>query len=65
MFANKVDLVEENDLDTSKIQDKANEHSFLGFYLTSAKTGKGVIEAFNAIIEELYKRFKALSTNSR
>ncbi|MBY9002648.1 MAG: GTP-binding protein [Candidatus Lokiarchaeota archaeon] len=63
LFANKVDLVEDIDLDTTKIQNLVNEHDFLGFYLTSAKTGKGVIEAFNAIIDELYKKFKALSTN--
>jgi len=60
LFANKVDLVDENDLDTTKIQDKVNEHDFLGFYLTSAKTGTNVEEAFNAIINELYYKFKAL-----
>ena len=58
VFANKVDLVEENDLDIEKIQNIVNEHSFLGFYLTSAKTGKGVIDAFNAIINELYYKSK-------
>ena len=63
LFANKVDLVEENNLNTTKIQDIVNEHDFLGFYLTSAKTGQGVIEAFNAIIAELYHKFKALSSD--
>ncbi len=62
LFANKVDLVEENDLDISKIQNIVNKHNFLGFYLTSAKTGQGVIDAFNAIINELYYKFKALSS---
>ncbi|MHA1671437.1 MAG: Rab family GTPase [Promethearchaeota archaeon] len=61
LFANKVDLVEEQDLDIVKIQNFANELDFLGFYLTSAKTGKGVIEAFNAIIDNLYYKFKTLS----
>ncbi|MFX1326338.1 MAG: OB-fold nucleic acid binding domain-containing protein, partial [Promethearchaeota archaeon] len=36
-------------------------NGFLGFYITSAKTGKGVIDAFNAIIDELYYKFKELS----
>ena len=62
IFANKVDLVDENDLNTDKIQNIVNKHNFLGFYLTSAKTGKNVITAFNAIINELYYKFKASSS---
>ena len=58
LFANKVDLVEENILDTTKIQKLVNERNFLNYFLTSAKTGQGVIEAFNAIIERLYLKFK-------
>ncbi len=61
VFANKVDLVDESDLDTSEIQGIINENNFLGSYITSAKTGKGVIEAFNAIIKNLYLKFKSLS----
>ena len=62
LFANKVDLVEENDLDIDEIQNIVNKHNFLGYYITSAKTGQGVIDAFNAIINELYHKFKALSS---
>lgn len=62
VFANKVDLVEENDLDIDKIQTIVNKQNLLSYYLTSAKTGQGVIEAFNAIINELYYKFKALSS---
>lgn len=58
LIANKVDLVDENDLDVIKIQKVANEHSFLNYFITSAKTGQGVIEAFNVIIEHLYFKFK-------
>jgi small GTP-binding protein len=53
LFANKVDLVDENKLDKSSIHNIVNQNSFLGYYITSAKTGKGVIQAFNAIIEAL------------
>ena len=58
LFANKVDLVEENDLDISKIQNIVNKQNLLSYYLTSAKTGQGVIDAFNAIINELYYKSK-------
>ena len=60
LFANKIDLVDEKNLDTTKIQKLVNENNFLKYFITSAKTGQGVIEAFNAIIEHLYLRFKIL-----
>ncbi|MHA1985731.1 MAG: Rab family GTPase [Promethearchaeota archaeon] len=62
LFANKVDLVEEDSLDNSRIQNIVDEQGFLGYYLTSAKTGEKVNEAFNAIITELYHKAKSLST---
>ena len=63
LFANKVDLVEENDIDLNKVQTIVKEKNFFGYYLTSAKTGQGVIEAFNTLIRELYKKSKALSSS--
>ena len=48
--------------DDTEIQELVDKHGFLGFYKTSAKTGDGVIEAFNAIIKKLYHKFKALSS---
>lgn len=60
LFANKVDLVDESSLNSVEIQKLVNERNFLNFFLTSAKTGQGVIEAFNAIIEQLYLKFKIL-----
>ncbi|MFW9772946.1 MAG: Rab family GTPase, partial [Candidatus Thorarchaeota archaeon] len=61
VFANKVDLIDEKSLDTAPIEKIVKENGFLGFYITSAKTGKGVIDAFNAIIDELYHKYKGLS----
>jgi len=58
LFANKVDLIEENDLDTSKIQGILDNLNISNYYLTSAKTGQGVTEAFNTLIEELYHQSK-------
>ncbi|MFX0039371.1 MAG: Rab family GTPase [Promethearchaeota archaeon] len=62
VFANKVDLINNGDLDKAKIEQIVKECDFLGYYLTSAKTGQGVYEAFNAIINTLYKASKALSS---
>ncbi|MHA1931009.1 MAG: Rab family GTPase [Promethearchaeota archaeon] len=61
IFGNKVDLINENELDDSQIQELVKKNNFLNYYITSAKTGKGVIEAFNAIIKTLYSKFKSLS----
>jgi len=58
LFANKLDLVEEDNLDVSLIQDLVKLHGFLGYYLTSAKTGEGVHEAFNTLIDKLYSKSK-------
>jgi len=62
LFANKVDLIDENNLNKTKIQELVKERDFLAYYLTSAKTGQGVHEAFNTIINKLYSKYKALSS---
>ncbi len=54
LFANKIDLVDEDNINEIKIQKLVKEFDFFDYYVTSAKTGQGVIEAFNAIIEKLY-----------
>ena len=61
VFANKVDLIKKKKLDKPLIQDLTKKRNFLGYYITSAKTGEGVFEAFNAIIENLYNKYKTLS----
>ena len=58
LFANKLDLVEEDNLDVSLIQDLVKLLGFLGYYITSAKTGEGVHEAFNTLIDKLYSKSK-------
>jgi small GTP-binding protein len=60
LFANKFDLVHESSINKLKIQKLADEYKFLNFFFTSAKTGQGVVNAFNAIIERLYVRFKTI-----
>ncbi len=62
LFANKVDLIEEANLIKTNIQEVIKERNFLGYFLTSAKMGKGVHEAFKAIIEKLYYKYKDLSS---
>lgn len=58
IFGNKVDLIDEEQLDTSDIAELVEKNDFLGYFITSAKTGQGVIEAFNAIIDVLYLKYK-------
>ena len=56
LFANKVDLVKNDEMNYNEIEHLVEKHKFLGYYLTSAKTGEGVNEAFNYLIQELYKK---------
>ena len=62
LFANKVDLVDESNLNHSELQAIADENDFLGYYITSAKTGEGVNEAFSTITENLFYKFRSLPT---
>jgi len=55
IFANKVDLINVESLDTTKIQNLVKEQNFLGYYLTSALTGQGLENAFNALIKEIQR----------
>jgi len=61
IFANKVDLIEENNLDIFKIQQIVKNRGFFMYCITSAKTGQGVNDAFNALIQHLYDQHKAIS----
>jgi Ras-related protein Rab-23 len=58
LFGNKVDLVNDEELDDSKVKEIVDKREFLGYYKTSAKTGNGVYKAFQAIIKDLYERYK-------
>ena len=53
IFANKVDLINEKSLDKTKIKNLVKEHNFLDYYITSAKTGQGLDDAFNALSKEI------------
>jgi small GTP-binding protein len=56
LFANKVDLVKNDEISYNEIEEVVEKNKFLGYYLTSAKTGEGVNEAFDKIIQELYRK---------
>ena len=55
LFVNKSDLVDPDQIDHAKIQAVVDREKFMGYHVTSAKNGDGVIDAFNKIIEYLYK----------
>ena len=63
LFANKVDLVNKDRINVTEIQDIVKKYKIFDYYITSAKTGESVIEAFNAIIERLYIKYKHHSTS--
>ncbi|MFX1395822.1 MAG: Rab family GTPase [Promethearchaeota archaeon] len=58
LFGNKIDLVKNKNANDKKVKKIVKDRNFLGYYKTSAKTGNGVYEAFQAIIKELYSRVK-------
>ena len=58
LFGNKIDLVKNPNANDGAIKKLVKQRKFLGYYKTSAKTGNGVYEAFQAIIKDLYYRFK-------
>ncbi|GAI65086.1 unnamed protein product [marine sediment metagenome] len=51
-------MVDENEVDDEKVENIVKEKDFLGYYKTSAKTGQGVFQAFQAIIKNLYHKYK-------
>ena len=61
LLGNKVDLIDKNILDESKVLKLTRKREFLGHFRTSALSGEGVIEAFQAIISELYYKNKKKS----
>ncbi|MFW9896242.1 MAG: Rab family GTPase [Candidatus Thorarchaeota archaeon] len=58
LFANKVDLVEENSINKVDIEQVVEEYNLQGYYFTSAVTGGDVMKAFDDISLELYKKAK-------
>ena len=63
LFVNKSDLVDTNKIDHAKIQTIVDRENFIGYYVTSAKTGDGVLTSFNTLIGHLYKKYSTSSSN--
>ena len=53
LFANKVDLIKEESINKGYLEELVDDDNFLGYFITSAKTGKRVEDAFNFLIEAL------------
>lgn len=58
LFGNKIDLVSDENAKDSQINEIVAQSNLFGYYKTSAKTGAGVFGGFQAIIRELYDRYK-------
>ncbi len=63
LFANKVDLIDKNNLNNAKIKNLVDDLNLWDYYITSAKSGQGVHHAFNGIIEKLYYQNMPISPN--
>lgn len=53
LFGNKLDLVDESQLEEEKVIKQVEKLGFNGYFKTSAKTGNGVIEAFRILIKAI------------
>jgi small GTP-binding protein len=53
LFANKIDLINEESMNKDYLEKLVNDNNFTGYFITSAKTGKRVEYAFNFLIEAL------------
>jgi small GTP-binding protein len=58
IFANKVDIAYENVSDRPVLKDLIDNDRFFGYFVTSAKTGEGVENAFNAFIDQVFNELK-------
>jgi len=58
LFGNKLDLVNEDDLNDKKVEKLAKKRKFLAYIKTSAKTGTGVYQGFQKIIRKLHSKYK-------
>jgi small GTP-binding protein len=63
LLGNKVDLINEHESKEKSVLKLVEKRGFIGYYKTSAKTGEGVILAFQTLIKELYNKYaKGLSS---
>ena len=58
LFGNKVDLIDESVMDKSSIEEIVDQHDFIDFFITSARTGQGVEKAFTKLIKILHDKYK-------
>jgi len=60
LLGNKLDLIDDAESVDKKAAKLAEKRGFIGYYKTSAKTGEGVVDAFQAIIQELYNKYSQM-----
>jgi small GTP-binding protein len=58
IFGNKLDLVDEDNLNDKKVNKLVRKRDFLTYVKTSAKTGTGVYKGFQKIIRRLHSKYK-------
>ncbi|HEY0088861.1 MAG TPA: hypothetical protein VGB37_08460, partial [Candidatus Lokiarchaeia archaeon] len=60
LLGNKLDLIDDKGSVDKKAVKLVEKRGFIGYYKTSAKTGEGVFEAFQAILQELYNKYSQM-----
>ena len=62
LVENKVDLLDETDLENSELQEFAQKNDFCGSFRTSAKTGVNISESMEYLIKAIIKRMEDMQS---
>ena len=62
LVENKVDLLEEQDVECPELQEFAQQNEFCGSFRTSAKTGLNISEAMEFLIKSIIKRMEDMQS---
>ena len=62
LVENKVDLLEDQDLENSELRDFAQKNDFCGCFRTSAKAGINISESMEYLIKSIIKRMEDMQS---
>ena len=62
LVENKVDLLDETDLENAELQEFAQKNEFCGSFRTSAKTGVNISESMEYLIKAIIKRMEDMQS---
>ena len=62
LVENKVDLLDETDIENAELQEFAQKNDFCGSFRTSAKTGINISESMEYLIKAIIKRMEDMQS---